>query len=365
MSAIERQQLRDFSLAYRGAKGAIAIGKLVVLFCLMGIALHLSSPAKFGVVESLLLSNLFGISTAFGLVSVWFNYRRLPRPGLRSFLLIAGLATLGAAFGGGLVGVMHDKPLMDMMEKIGRSAVLAGFGAGVVYTIIHSIVAGWRNREYELLNTQLQLQTQQERLSREVTEAKLHLLQAQIEPHFLFNTLGAVQQLAQTECPQAADLTANLITFLRASLSEMRNDQVTLASEFRLVQAYLQVMKTRLGSRLEFTLELPANLEMVQVPGMLLLTLVENSIKHGIEPSLRGGSINVLVTLVDATVKIEVCDDGVGLSSAPTPGVGLANVRERLQLVYGGRASCTLTAVEPHGAIATLSFPFQLSGEST
>jgi LytS/YehU family sensor histidine kinase len=140
---------------------------------------------------------------------------------------------------------------------------------------------------------------------------------------------------------------------------------VTLASEFRLVQAYLQVMKTRLGSRLEFTLELPANLEMVQVPGMLLLTLVENSIKHGIEPSLRGGSINVLVTLVDATVKIEVCDDGVGLSSAPTPGVGLANVRERLQLVYGGRASCTLTAVEPHGAIATLSFPFQLSGEST
>ena len=364
MSAIERQQLRDFSLAYRGAKGAIAIGKLVVLFCLMGIALHLSSPAKFGVVESLLLSNLFGISTAFGLVSVWFNYRRLPRPGLRSFLLITGLATLGAAFGGGLVGVMHDKPLMDMMEKIGRSAVLAGFGAGVVYTIIHSIVAGWRNREYELLNTQLQLQTQQERLSREVTESKLHMLQAQIEPHFLFNTLGAVQQLAQTECPQAADLTANLITFLRASLSEMRNDQVTLASEFRLVQAYLQVMKTRLGSRLEFTLELPANLEAVQIPGMLLLTLVENAIKHGIEPSLRGGSIEVRVTLADATVKIDVCDDGVGLSTTPTPGVGLANVRERLQLVYAGQACCTLAAVEPHGAIATLNVPLQMNGEA-
>jgi len=365
LSTIERRQLREFSVAYRGSKGALAMVKLILLFSLMGLALHLASPAKFGMIESLVLSNLLGLSTAFGLTSVWFNYRRLPRPGVRSFLIITGLASLGALFGAGLVAVVHGKPLVDMMEEVGRTAALAGFGAGIVYTTIHNIVAGWRNREYELLTTQLQLQTQQERQAREMTESRLRMLQAQIEPHFLFNTLGAVQQLAQTECPRAADLTANLITFLRASLGEMRNQQVTLASEFQLVKAYLQVMKTRLASRLEFTLTLPEDLANVRVPGMLLLTLVENSIKHGIEPSLRGGCIDVRVTHRDASVRIDVCDDGVGMSAAPAAGVGLANVRERLRLVYAGLAAYTVTALEPHGVIATLIIPLSSDGETT
>lgn len=364
LSQIERRQLREFCVTYRGRKGAVAIGKLLLLFCLMGVGLHLAYPAKLSVIESLVLSNLLGISTAFGLVSVWFNYRRFPRPGLRSFAILTALASLGALCGASLVSVVNGKPLGEMMEKVGYTAVLVGFGAGVVYTLIHSIATGWRNREYELLTTQLQLQTQQERLAREVTESKLRMLQAQIEPHFLFNTLGAVQQLAQTECPRAADLTANLITFLRASLSEMRNEQVTLSSEFQLVRAYLQVMKTRLASRLEFTLELPADLAHHQLPGMMLLTLVENAIKHGIEPSLRGGTIEVRAMRQHATVCIEVRDTGVGLATVPNPGVGLANVRERLHLVYGDLADCTLTELVPHGVIATLTIPHPGNGEA-
>ena len=118
-----------------------------------------------------------------------------------------------------------------MMEKIGRTLLIAGLGVGTFYSIIYGAVSTWRNREYEMLTTKLQMQAEQERLDRQLSETRLRLLQAQIEPHFLFNTLGAVQQLAQTESPRAAELTANLITFLRASLGDMRTEQVTLQSE--------------------------------------------------------------------------------------------------------------------------------------
>jgi two-component sensor histidine kinase len=357
MSPIERQQLREFSLTYQGRKGWIAFGKLILLFCLMGVALHFALPTKYGLVESLFLSNLLGLSTAFGFVSLWFNYRRLRPPGLKSFLIIAGLAMAGALVGGSTVTLVDSKPLVEHLEKIGRVALIAGLIVAIVYTAIHSVVAGWRNREYELLTAQLQLQAQQESMARQISESKLRLLQAQIEPHFLFNTLGAVQQLAQTECPAAADLTANLITFLRASLTEMRNEQVTLASEFQLVEAYLKVMKTRLAHRLEFALDLPSEFATVKVPGMLLLTLVENAVKHGIEPSLQGGSIKVRVWRYHSSLRLDVLDSGIGLSVNPPVGVGIANVQERLRLAYGVQASCSLENIEPHGVLATVNLP--------
>lgn len=362
MSAIERRQLREFSVAYRGHKGYLALGKLVLLFCLVGTAVHLLVPAKFSLVESLVLSNLLGLSLGFGFFSVWFNYRRLPRPGLRPFLVATGLASLGALTGASTVALVDGKPIFEPLEKIGSIVLFAGLGVGLVYTLIHSVVAGWRNREYELLTTQLELQAQQDRMARQLSEASLHLLQAQIEPHFLFNTLGAVQQLAQVECPAAASLTAHLITFLRASLSDMRTDKVTLTSEFSLIEAYLQVMKTRLADRLEFSLELPVDLSEVSIPGMLLLTLVENAIKHGIEPALRGGSIEVRAQRLDSDLWIQVRDSGVGLVATPGVGVGLTNVQERLRLAYGGAATFTLEPQEPKGSIATIRLPNTLPG---
>jgi two-component sensor histidine kinase len=357
MSPIERQQLREFSLTYQGRKGWIAVGKLILLFCLLGLVLHFALPSKFGLVESLVLSNLLGLSMAFGFVSLWFNHRRLTPPGLKSFLIIAGLGMAGALVGAITVGLVDGKPLGEHVEKIVRVVLIAGFGVGVVYTIIHSAVAVWRNREYELLTAQLQLRAQQDAMARQISESQLRLLQAQIEPHFLFNTLGAVQQLSQKDCPAAADLTANLITFLRASLTEMRNQQVTLASEFQLVEAYLKVMKIRLAHRLEFNLDLPPALGSVKVPGMLLLTLVENAVKHGIEPALKGGTIEVRALQHQSGLQVEVRDSGVGLAVTPGVGVGIANVRERLHLAYGSVATCSLENLEPHGVLATVHLP--------
>jgi len=360
LSDIERHQLREFALAYRGWRGYAALGKMVLLFCLAGLAGHFALPAKFGILEAMVLSNLLGMSTALGLVSVWFNYRRMPPPGLKLFAITVGLATVGALCGASLVALIDGKSVADLMASMGRTVLIGGLGVGAFYSLVYSVVSSWRNREYEMLATRLRLQAEQDRMARQLSEARLRLLQGQIEPHFLFNTLGAVQQLAQTESPRAADLTANLITFLRASLSEMRSESTTLAAEFALIEAYLKVMKTRLGNRLEFTLTLPDALKATQIPGMLLLTLVENAIKHGIEPSLRGGSIAVSVHEEPDALLIAVQDTGVGLQGAstqPVYGTGLTNVQERLLLAYGSRASLVLSPLEPSGLNATLRVP--------
>jgi len=184
----------------------------------------------------------------------------------------------------------------------------------------------------------------------------LRLLRAQIEPHFLFNTLGAVQQLAEHGAPRAAELTAHLIDFLRGSMSDMRSEQVTLETEFGLVESYLRVMQIRLGERLRYRIDLPPALAATPIPSMLVLTLAENAIKHGIEPSLAGGEIVVDAHDDAGTVRIGVRDSGVGMSDTPGAGTGLDNVRHRLRLAYGEGACLLLSEAEP-GLLAEISIP--------
>jgi LytS/YehU family sensor histidine kinase len=249
------------------------------------------------------------------------------------------------------------------MERVSHfmGGVLAGGLAIMVPVLVISIL---RNRQYEALNVQLQREADQARLARELAESELRLLRAQIEPHFLFNTLGAVQQLAQHGAPRAAELTANLIDFLRSSMREMRSEQVGLAAEFGLVESYLKVMQVRLGERLRFSLQLPRSLEQVQLPSMILLTLVENAIKHGIEPALRGGEITVSAHAMDGAVRIRVQDGGVGMSAIAASsncadsdgGTGLDNVRHRLRLAYGAAAGLALQDGDP-GLVADVTIP--------
>jgi LytS/YehU family sensor histidine kinase len=215
-------------------------------------------------------------------------------------------------------------------------------GAGLLIALPVIAIGVFRNRQHEALTAQLQHAADRDRMARELAESQLRLLRAQIEPHFLFNTLGAVQQLAQHGAPRAAELTAHLIAFLRASMSEMRSEQVRLDTEFGLVEAYLRVMQFRLGQRLRFSLALAPALRPAQVPSMILLTLVENAIKHGIEPALRGGEVAVSAEVQDG--------------AAPGSGTGLDNLRRRLQLAYGVGASLALHDAAP-GVIADLTLP--------
>ena len=355
LSPIERLQLREFSLKYRGARLLVAITKLLLLFTLIGAALHQAFPHhSWG--KSIGMTNLLGFAIACATTGAWFNYRWLVDK-KRKVLLRLAVGMTAAVVGIAAFGLAKGQSVVEVLGSIPTVVFTYGFAIGVMTVMLPMVIVGtMRNRQYATLTVQLQHEAERERLARELSESQLLLLRAQIEPHFLFNTLGAVQQLAEQGAPRAAELTANLITFLRASLAEMRSEQVTLRQEFALAEAYLKVMKARLGDRLSFTFDLPDALAQLTMPGMLVLTLVENSIKHGIEPSLRGGVVVVSARQQDGAALIRVEDSGVGISAQPGEGMGIENVRRRLQLAYGEGASMTLRDAE-QGAIADIIVP--------
>ena len=365
LTPIERQQLHDFLLKYRGAGFYIAAFKLMLLFSAIGVALHLLLPARFELLKALVFSNGLGFALAWGLVGVWFNYRSSVRNKLKKLLLIVSTCAAGVAVGVLLAG-FSDTGSMDMaFERLLRVGGVALLVACLFYMVPLAIVTTWRNRQYEALTLQLQQDAERDRLARELSESQLRLLRAQIEPHFLFNTLGAVQQLAEQGAPRAAALTADLIAFLRASLAEMRSEQVPLQSEFDMVAAYLRVMQARMGSRLRYALDLPAEFAHATIPSMILLTLAENAIKHGIEPSLRGGEIRLSALRVDGMLRLRVQDTGMGLpasgaGSVPGGGLGLENVRSRL-LLSDPSASLSLRDGEEGGVIAEILLPIPIA----
>jgi signal transduction histidine kinase len=359
-SPLERQQMRDFSIALKGWRGWCWTAVMLAVFTLGGVALHLHSSG-IGWAAAIVIANVCGISLSIALIGAWFNYRQFARKKLRLLTAVLGFGVFAGVTSTALSMWLKGQPLAHAMERVSHftGGVLAGSLAILLPVLIISIL---RNRQYEALNAQLQREAEQSRLARELVESQLRLLRAQIEPHFLFNTLGAVQQLAQHGAPRAAELTSNLIDFLRSSMRDMRSEQVCLSAEFGLVESYLKVMQVRLGERLRFSLQLPRALGDVQLPSMILLTLVENAIKHGIEPALRGGEVTLSAEAIDAAVRIRVRDGGVGMSTLPEPdgggGTGLENVRHRLRLAYGDAAGLALRDGEP-GLIADVTIPLK------
>ncbi|MDE2279662.1 MAG: histidine kinase [Xanthomonadaceae bacterium] len=195
---------------------------------------------------------------------------------------------------------------------------------------------------------------------KELAQARLNLLHAQVEPHFLYNTLASAQYLTRTEPAQADRMLGHLIQYLRHSLPSAEETLSTLGEELERARAYLEILKIRMGPRLELKIEVPDALRAVTLPPMMLQTLVENAIKHGLEPKPGGGTVWILARRDGGSVAITVADDGQGFGAAGGgTGIGLRNVRERLQLVYGPRASLAVVANVPDGVAATITVPAQ------
>ena len=216
-----------------------------------------------------------------------------------------------------------------------------------------------RNRERETVK-----QTMTEK---ELSVAKLNLLHAQVEPHFLYNSLASAQLLTRSDPAKADEMIGNLITYLRHSLPRTEDSPSTIGEELERTRAYLDIMKIRMGSRLNVQYEIPDYLKPVLFPSMMLQTLVENAIKHGLEPKTGGGTIWILARAHENTVAVTVADDGRGFSaeSAGT-GIGLRNVRERLRLAYGNSAHFSIVANFPNGVAATITVPTSfMQGESS
>jgi LytS/YehU family sensor histidine kinase len=292
----------------------------------------------------------FVIAYCVNVAAPWTSARPLRR------LLLA--VAIGACAGVVLVILVKGYAWTDITERrvnFAFNVVLAFFNGLVVSLFFYVKLAGAR-AQAELARAE----TERHLLSKQAVEAELKLMQAQVEPHFLFNTLASVQYLTETDPPAAHRLLGHLISYLRAALPQLRASSTTLGKEVELCEAYLNILHTRIGSRFAFTIDVPESLRAQPFAPNLLISLVENAIKHGIEPSADGGTISVRARRDGERLVVEVADTGRGIvetEARPGGGVGLGNVRERLAALYGTRGRFTLSPVEPRGTRATLEIP--------
>jgi sensor histidine kinase YesM len=189
-------------------------------------------------------------------------------------------------------------------------------------------------------------------------------MQAQVEPHFLFNTLASIDHLIETDPKRASVMQKNLIALLRASMPTMREANASgvrdLGRELAVIQPYLEILKVRMEDRLQTELSIPDGLRSAEFPPMMIQSLVENAIKHGLEPKPEGGLLSVKAEIVHGKLAVTVADTGLGFGKAATAGtgIGLNNIRERLHLLYGNKATLTVAENLPSGTVVTITVPY-------
>jgi LytS/YehU family sensor histidine kinase len=215
-----------------------------------------------------------------------------------------------------------------------------------------------RQREAFAREQALGFALERNELERQALDARLRLLQAQVAPHFLFNTLANVQALVDVGSPRASVLLRALTGYLRAAVPLLDQPATTLGQEVSLVEAYLELMHMRMPDRLQYELHIDDSARALRCPPTTLLTLVENAVRHGIDPSEEGGRVDIAVLRRGSRCVMRVSDSGVGIQQAtPGLGTGLASLRERLSFVFGGDVDLRVTAQEPRGVCAELDVP--------
>jgi signal transduction histidine kinase len=329
----------------------VRIGLRVVLFSgAIGLLLGLVDPAQWAIVENLVYSECIGtaIYGAYAVLRIWVMPRR--RPQALFDYLIRGIVAVPVGF---VVGINVAALLMG--NPVGFAAMARTANLSIPITILASLCLMYyfwsSNRIADAAAANADAQ-------RTMAEAKLRMLQAQIEPHMLFNTLANLRTLVELEPLRAQAMIDQLIVYLRGTLAASRSTSTTLEAEFAQLAAYLELMKVRMATRLAFTLDLPDALRASTVPPMLLQPLVENAIKHGLEPKIEGGSVQVIASSSQGRVQIEVRDDGIGLSSdVADTGYGLEHVRERLRTLYGDAADLSIAAQPQGGVSARVRLP--------
>ena len=212
-----------------------------------------------------------------------------------------------------------------------------------------------------------------EAIEHQAREAQLLLLQSQLQPHMLFNTLAHLRALIGVDAAKAQIMLDHLDDYLRASLQASRSSWQPLAEELARIEDYLAIMAIRMGPRLEVRIDLPPDLQMVQVPSFILQPLVENAIRHGLEPKIEGGQLHLSAQLLQSphqapTLQLTVQDTGLGLTAAPHPataqppsGYGLTHVRDRLTQLFGAQGQLSLHNAPGGGCVTTLCWPLAMS----
>lgn len=295
----------------------------------------------------------------FGLFEKWPTH--LPRWLARWVLQVVGIAIAVplAVLAIYLASTGADQPPFYLdKDRMDGFAMLTG--TGLLFAPWIAMSALMRQRDSIVLSQAAAFERERGEMERKALDARLRLLQAQVEPHFLFNTLANVRELVDSGSPQASSVLGNLIAYLRAAVPRLQEPATTMGQELQLVRAYLELMHMRMPDRLQFEVHADEAALALRCPPMTLLTLVENAVRHGVDPGEEGGRIEVRVRVRDGRCRAQVIDTGVGLQRAGDGlGTGLSTLRERLLLTFGGDAQLRLIRSESHGVRAEVDFPAQ------
>jgi sensor histidine kinase YesM len=321
-----------------------------------------SGPLLRHLLPMLLMSNLIGMM--IHACTVWSNRlldgwprraKGLPRL-MYSMALMAFSVMFGVSVGNWILRGVNPLKLLTSVGVLTELLIISAAVALLLYMVRRAAdrrVDEARQKEFIASSARM------------LAEARLKALQAQIEPHFLYNTLANVVSLIGPRPAQAQHMLERFIDYLRASLAASRSEQATLASEAKLIAAYLDVLGVRMGERLRYRIDIPDTLSQFVIAPMLLQPVVENAISHGLEPKVEGGEIVVSARIDGAHVCVQVSDTGAGLNESARPkpggGVGLSNLRERLGTLYGGSARVELLENQPSGMTVRLMLPMNAS----
>ncbi|HET8872004.1 MAG TPA: histidine kinase [Aquabacterium sp.] len=339
-------------------KSALAVTALsAVVWAVAAVILQFLVPELGSLYRVLMFSECVGLT----MVACVYALRTVPHfqryQSITRWLLTGGIAIpTGFVLGHQIAFFLLGEP----MRMVGNERISA---IPIVFTILIGGVSLLYFATQEQLAREAAARSEAQRLA---MESQLRLLRAQLDPHMLFNTLANVRSLLKEDAERAEAMIDQLIVYLRSALVASQTDFVTLSREFAQLRAYLDIMALRMGPRLAYRLDLPDALRDIPVPPMLLQPLVENAIKHGLEPKVGPGSIEIVAATVPSGIEIRVMDSGLGLpvgeeriSSDQVSGssYGLQHVRERLRAVYGQRASLRLDRRDPSGVSAVVSLP--------
>jgi sensor histidine kinase YesM len=328
---------------------------ITVVFCTL-VAIFLTS-VKFGdksFLTNFIFSQCIGISSFLCI----FTVRLVFKP-------VAPLMKVAAIVIPMVVGSLAGTILGSFVAGINLSLFLQRYGffiQVVLLGILFGSIISYFFISRERIATTEEL-VQEEKIKRLTSEkrgieANLRLLQAQIEPHFLFNTLSNILSLLDTDLKKGQSMLMDLTHYLRTSLSKTREGITTLGQELEMIKAYLNIFKVRMEDRLHYKLDVPQSIKDRPFPPMLIQPLVENAIRHGIEPNVEGGTITIRARKNGDVLRVEIADTGTGLHEDGTPGLGLSNVRERLKSLYGDSGRLILEENRPSGLKAIIEVPY-------
>ena len=314
----------------------------------IGLMLTALRPSLYELVENLVYSECIGLCIYTGITGMG---RLFPRGASETFTgyLVRGLVAvpLGLYAGLNLAAFLRGNPLGFAVLN---DAAIYALPVTVVASAATMYFLWSRKRMAEVATANAEAQ-------RLTAEARLKMLQAQIEPHMLFNTLANLRSLVDVDAVRAQEMIDQLIVYLRGTLAASRSATVTLADEFAQLAAYLELMRVRMAHRLRVELTLPGDLQTFPIPPMLLQPIVENAIRHGLEPKIEGGVVRVSAMALADCVRIDVEDDGVGLDDGHAAGYGLAHVHDRLHLLYADRATVAIESRPTAGVRVRIEVP--------